>query len=265
MQLTASVAEQVQDTATVDPLEMQDSATVGQEMQDTATQAPESPLAPPFPPAPPISPPTPSEEVDSDSVLPNGRKLKNMPKTRVSGQKPPHPLWEEFLALYPPRNGDREVAKGRDRFSELAKGGQDMQAVLEGVKGYRAWADAEGRSGTAFVKQIPTWLNNRVWEEFLPSEEPLPAPPPIFQPFPDPQRRSACRGTLTRFLVEQDETEYRQEVAAYREHLLDRGFGPDGIAAELAEVEQEAARSAALQRKLPARQAALLARSGARP
>lgn len=85
---------------------------------------------------------------------------------------PPHwkAVWSEFLTIYPPRDGDRKVSRGLERFERLAKAGEDLAAILDGARRYREWADEKGRTGTPYVKQIPTWLNDRTWEETLPTE-----------------------------------------------------------------------------------------------
>lgn len=73
--------------------------------------------------------------------------------------------WEAFIAVYPPRNGDRGLAKGREKFMALIKSGVPPGDLLEGAQRYRAWADAEGSTGSQFVQQIPTWLNRKGWQE----------------------------------------------------------------------------------------------------
>lgn len=95
---------------------------------------------------------------DRESVRPRSRK-------NGAAVSQTDPLWQEFVAAYPARNGDRGLAKGRLIFDRLVASGTDSAALLEGVRRYRAWCDATGRSGTDYVKQIPTFLNGRFWEE----------------------------------------------------------------------------------------------------
>lgn len=87
-----------------------------------------------------------------------------------SAQKPSseaEALWSEFLEHYPKRGrgGDLRKSEGKKRFIRLLQQGTPAQAILSGVKEYRAWADANGKTGTEFIKMIPTWLNGECWLE----------------------------------------------------------------------------------------------------
>lgn len=83
--------------------------------------------------------------------------------------------WKAFAAIYPPRDGDRKLAQGRERFVRLLQKGEAVEAILEGARQYREWARSRGLVGSAYVKQVPTWLNGRCWEE---AEEAYPVDPP---------------------------------------------------------------------------------------
>lgn len=73
--------------------------------------------------------------------------------------------WDEFMAAYPPRDGDRKVAPARDKFRGLIASGVPPGELLAGVRRYRAFTDARGDTGTRFVQQITTWLNSKAWLE----------------------------------------------------------------------------------------------------
>ena len=85
--------------------------------------------------------------------------------------------WDEFFAAYPKRSGSLDKAKGQEKFQALIKAGVDARSVIEGARRYREWAAATEHLGTAFIKQIPTWLNGRCWEEdyLLPTNGKAPA------------------------------------------------------------------------------------------
>ena len=70
-------------------------------------------------------------------------------------------------SLYPKRDGDLLKAKAREKLKPLLKQGLGP-AVFEGLERYRQWCDKSATTGTQFVKQMPTWLNNRCWEEDYP-------------------------------------------------------------------------------------------------
>jgi hypothetical protein len=73
--------------------------------------------------------------------------------------------WREFETAYPKRGGDRKAAKGREKFLQLVKNGEDPDRIVEGARRYAAWCDATGKTKSEFVQQMPTWLGNRGWEE----------------------------------------------------------------------------------------------------
>jgi hypothetical protein len=70
--------------------------------------------------------------------------------------------WEEFCRTYPRRSGALNKAKAQPKFAKLAR---DHPDILAGVRRYRQWCDATGKSGTEFVKQMDSWLNGRLWRE----------------------------------------------------------------------------------------------------
>lgn len=87
----------------------------------------------------------------------------------VVAQNPPEPTpeehWHEFLLAYPRRLGDLGKAKGRDKFLRLLRDGISAEELIAGARRYSAFLTATGRLGTEFVKQIPTFLNAKAWQE----------------------------------------------------------------------------------------------------
>jgi hypothetical protein len=81
--------------------------------------------------------------------------------------------WQAFLAAYPPRNGDRGVKDGQKVFVRLVKGGTAPAEIIAGCRRYREWADANGKTRTEFVKQIPAWLRGEAWREDWSARPPL--------------------------------------------------------------------------------------------
>jgi hypothetical protein len=72
--------------------------------------------------------------------------------------------WLEFVEVYPKRAGDLGKAKAETIFRRLAKSVDPLQ-IIDGARRYGEYCEAVGRVKTEFVKQMPTFLNNRGWEE----------------------------------------------------------------------------------------------------
>lgn len=134
-----------------------------EKVPDQSGQVPAIPVPVPVPVPEPVVPC--SEREESLETIPKP----NLAKSDVS------PMWLEWLRVYPKRNGDRKCASGEKKFLALLKAGIEFQALLDGVKRYRAWCDAMGKTGTEGVQQITTWLNGKAWEE--PWEIPLASRP----------------------------------------------------------------------------------------
>lgn len=172
--------------------------------------------------------------------------------TRVTEQQPARePTWERFLALYPSRSGNREVAKGREKFLRLLKAGEDLDTLMAGVGAYRDWCAANGKTGTELVKQIPTWLNGRCWEEDWSGRPPgvkladhlngatKPALPRVRMGREDEAHEVATYG-MFHHRRRGDVAGDNAAAAKYREFLVSRGASP----AEAEEEVQEASREA---------------------
>jgi hypothetical protein len=73
--------------------------------------------------------------------------------------------WEKFKASYPPREGSLDAYKGQGILDRLIDQSEDLDTILDGVNRYRKHCDVTGKTGTAYVKQIPSWLNGKCWLE----------------------------------------------------------------------------------------------------
>jgi hypothetical protein len=75
--------------------------------------------------------------------------------------------WLAFVAAYPQRGPgcDRNVAKGREKFKQLARSGVALDVLVDGAGRYAECCRVAGTFGTEKVKMITTWLNGRWWEE----------------------------------------------------------------------------------------------------
>lgn len=68
---------------------------------------------------------------------------------------------ETVYQSYPPRRGDRAKTKALGVLSKIPP--SEIGAVMRGVSNFRAWCDANGKTGTEFVPMMSTWLNQRRW------------------------------------------------------------------------------------------------------
>jgi uncharacterized protein YdaU (DUF1376 family) len=69
--------------------------------------------------------------------------------------------WEEFLATYPKRKGTDGRTKGKEKFIALCKTGVAPKELIDAARRYAR--DPTTQVGTVFIKQIPTWLNQKCY------------------------------------------------------------------------------------------------------
>ncbi len=89
-----------------------------------------------------------------------GKNTSNDVLTRARGEA----HFETFWNAYPKRCGTNSRAKAAERFALLVKAGADPPTIIAGAMRYAAHCDAEQKTGTEFVQQTTTWLNQRGWE-----------------------------------------------------------------------------------------------------
>jgi hypothetical protein len=73
--------------------------------------------------------------------------------------------WEEFLAVYPKRDGPLNAETAEPIFRRHVRTGIPAQTIIDGARRYRDWAIATKRAGTELVAMITTWLNRKGWME----------------------------------------------------------------------------------------------------
>lgn len=83
-------------------------------------------------------------------------------------------FWETFLKAYPSRGSgnDRGITPGRKKFEAEVKRGTSPEILITGAETYAKNCILTDRAGTQYVKQIPAWFNQRVWEEEIPDYTP---------------------------------------------------------------------------------------------
>lgn len=96
------------------------------------------------------------------SVTPKGSPIKD--KNTYRGE------WLEFRAIYPKRDGGSNLAAAESRFLLAVKAGTPPQEIVAGARAYAASCDRDHKTGTPYVAQATTWINQRRWlEDYAPS------------------------------------------------------------------------------------------------
>lgn len=73
--------------------------------------------------------------------------------------------WTEFRSLYPKRLGSLNTPKGKQIYLRLLKEGTKPEVIEEALrKEIGAWRGG-GTIGTAYIPQIPSWLNKQPWND----------------------------------------------------------------------------------------------------
>lgn len=110
--------------------------------------------------------------------------------TRTTGDTPPVPLvtpkgsplkdkntysdsWMVFRAIYPKRQGGANLAAAEPKFLSAIQAGATPQEIVAGATAYAAHCDREEKTGTQYVAQATTWLNQKRWtEDYAPNGKP---------------------------------------------------------------------------------------------
>lgn len=110
---------------------------------------PGSPLPSPAPQPTPLNPPAPdSRSVDAAFI--------------------------RFWQAYPKREGSNPRLPARDKFGRAVKAGADPEEIVAGAAAYRRQCDDSEQTGTPYVAQAVTWLNQRRWEDYAINDPPEP-------------------------------------------------------------------------------------------
>lgn len=106
--------------------------------------------------------------------------IRNHPSSGDAGPPPRPDRYEQEFAtevrpLYPSRTGDQRWQAALSSFRAARKAGEALEAIVGGVRRYRAFCDATGKTGTERTKQAGSFFGReKCWRE--PWDIPPPAP-----------------------------------------------------------------------------------------
>lgn len=85
------------------------------------------------------------------------------PKKAPEKPKPEPSRFDEFLAVYPKRDGSNPKEPARQKFDQAVKRGEDPEVIISAAKRYAEQQKRLGNIGTPYVKQAVSWLNAKSW------------------------------------------------------------------------------------------------------
>jgi hypothetical protein len=74
-------------------------------------------------------------------------------------------LFDKLRSIYPKRSGSHRLPQAKAKFTKLATNGVGHERIIAGATRYRAWCDKTEKTGTEFVMQLATWLNQGCYDE----------------------------------------------------------------------------------------------------
>lgn len=76
--------------------------------------------------------------------------------------------FDAFWLIYPKRKGCNPKAPARTKWDRAIKKGVEPERIINSAKAYADELKDLGQSGTEFVCQAKTWLNQQRWEDYAP-------------------------------------------------------------------------------------------------
>lgn len=73
--------------------------------------------------------------------------------------------FDEFWKEYPKRAGNNSKKTALQKYKTILKNGTTETDIIDGVKRYAKFCDAEDKTGTSFVSMAVTWLSQECWEQ----------------------------------------------------------------------------------------------------
>lgn len=84
----------------------------------------------------------------------------------------------EFWGAYPKRDGGNPRKPASDKFATALRKGATPEAMLAAARAYAGECERSGKTGTPYVAQAVTWLNQERWRDYLAAPAPQAARPP---------------------------------------------------------------------------------------
>lgn len=101
---------------------------------------------------------------DLSKSLSGAKREKSVTRIRYDAE------FEEIWKAYPPRDGANPKLPAFKKFKALLKSGIPLEAIQVGAKRYRKECDDKNRTGTPYVPQMATWLNQQRFEAYQPAQ-----------------------------------------------------------------------------------------------
>jgi len=113
-----------------------------------------------------LYPPQSSQLYPKNNQIEEYTMKKDVPVPGRPDTPPEHETaWTEFRSLYPKRLGSLNTPKGKQIYLRLLKEGTKPEVIEEALrKEIGAWRGG-GTIGTAYIPQIPSWLNKQPWND----------------------------------------------------------------------------------------------------
>lgn len=78
-------------------------------------------------------------------------------------------VFEEFWAAYPTRDGSNPKAPAWEKFKVVLKTGVDANTLITSARSYADELRKNRQNSTQFVAQAVTWLNEKRWQDYVPT------------------------------------------------------------------------------------------------
>lgn len=121
-------------------------------------------------------------EIVDAAVLVNKRKEKKIREKNIIEKRPLEGEilveggfdFELIYSNYPKRSGDSKKKTGFDYLTRKITSQDLFESALKAVQNYRTHCDAEGKTGTSYVKQFSTFFGaDETWREYINYTAPL--------------------------------------------------------------------------------------------
>jgi uncharacterized protein YdaU (DUF1376 family) len=98
-------------------------------------------------------------ESDTDTDIKEREEISLRDKKKERNPDLLRDQWEQFCSVYPKRSGGDRLTEAKSKFEKLCLNCVGFERVLAGATRYRIHCDRAAKTGTQYVQQKATWLN----------------------------------------------------------------------------------------------------------